>query len=53
MKVFRKPLIVSGMLSFGQQVVLLAIPLVVQRLLQWLIEDEEPTYVGVIWAITL
>ncbi|CAN0396873.1 unnamed protein product [Ectocarpus sp. 12 AP-2014] len=38
----------------AQQMVLLAVPLIVQQLLQWLIdEDSSDTYIGVVWAIVL
>ncbi|CAM9961201.1 unnamed protein product, partial [Ectocarpus sp. 12 AP-2014] len=53
-KVFKGSLIATGFLAMAQQMVLLAVPLIVQQLLQWLIdEDSSETYIGVVWAIVL
>lgn len=53
-KVFKASLIATAFLAMAQQMVLLAVPLIVQQLLQWLIdEDRSDTYIGVVWAITL
>eukprot|EP00903_Cladosiphon_okamuranus_P012646 g11831.t1 len=53
-KVFKCSLIVTAVLALCQQVVLLSVPLVVQQLLGWLIdENDDRTYVGVIWAVAL
>eukprot|EP00752_Nemacystus_decipiens_P009274 g8285.t1 len=53
-KIFRTSLISTAVLALCQQVVLLSVPLIVQQLLSWLIdEDDDRTYVGVIWAVAL
>ncbi|CAM9948860.1 unnamed protein product, partial [Ectocarpus sp. 4 AP-2014] len=53
-KVFKASLIATGFLAMAQQMVLLAVPLIVQQLLQWLIdEDSSDTYIGVVWAVIL
>lgn len=53
MKVFRKVLIVSGILAFVQQSVLLSVPLIVQQLLQWLLSSNADLGVGIGWAFVL
>lgn len=53
-KIFKCSLITTGVLALCQQVVLLSVPLIVQQLLGWLIdEDDDRTQVGVIWAVAL
>lgn len=53
-KIFKCSLISTAVLALCQQFVLLAVPLVVQQLLGWLIdEDDDRTYVGVLWAVAL
>ena len=53
-KIFKCSLIATAVLALCQQFVLLSVPLIVQQLLGWLIdEDDDRRYVGVIWAIAL
>lgn len=53
-KVFKFSLIATAILALTQQVVLLSVPLIVQQLLGWLIdEDDDRTVVGVSYAVAL
>lgn len=53
MKVFRKVLIVSGIIAFVQQIIFLSVPLIIQQMLRWLVSRDADLGVGIGWAFAL
>ncbi|CAN0050804.1 unnamed protein product, partial [Choristocarpus tenellus] len=51
--VFRAEIVFTGAMAFLQQGILLLIPLIVQQLLQWFLDEDEPASTGFILASIL